>query len=398
MNNWTKASLIGLRVVVGWHFLYEGLWKIDSDNGSTAYTTSRYTLQATTARMHDYFARTPPGELKLEPALARVDEWHDGIVKAFAGQKQLDEPQKARLGLLRDAVKLAAISAIRGEVDGEEVVNFDWPYVHEEVLTVAPMPESDGFSSLGYLQGATGPLRPLFRGLVSDMGGMERLTVESACRRIDQRYEEILRHFESGGKPFSREQQSKLAGGREAIKASTTAMLSDPAFRVRLADYRAVSARVQGDAARISAPFSRERMDADRKKLDVMAGELLALVNEPLAELAVRTQAIATVEQLGEGPIPRPKEGSAWVDRSIKIALTAIGACLLLGLFTPVAALAAAAQLAMFYLASPPWPGLPAATLGGHFLYVDRNLIELVAALVIATTASSLKGASDDSQ
>jgi uncharacterized membrane protein YphA (DoxX/SURF4 family) len=398
MNNWTKASLIALRIVVGWHFLYEGLWKIDSDNGSTSYTTSRYTLQATTARMRDYFERTPPGELKLEPALARVDDWHDSIVKAFAAQKQLDEPQKARLGMLRDTVKLAAVSAVRGEADGEDVVGFDWPYVHEEVLKMAPLPEGEGFSSLGYLQGSTGPFRPLFRGLITDIGGAERLTVASAHARIDERYGEILRHFESAKRPFSAEQRNKLGAGRDAIKASVAAMLSDEAFQVRLADYRAVSARVQSDEARLSAPFSRERIDADGKKLDVIAGELLALVNEPLAELAVRTQAIATVEQLGAGPIPKPDEPAAWVDRGIKIALTAIGACLLLGVFTPLAALAAAAQLAMFYLASPPWPGLPAATLGGHFLYVDRNLIELVAALVIAATATGLKGASDDSQ
>lgn len=388
MNKWTKASLIGLRIAVGWHFLYEGVWKIDSDNGSTAYSTSRYTLQASTARMRDYFERTPPGELKLEPAMARVDEWHDGIVKAFAAQKQLDEPQKARLATLRDTVKLAAAQAVSGEAEGTDVVQFDWPYIHEEVLKVAPQPDGDGFSSLGYLQGSAGPFRPLFRGLVSDIGGVERLTVESAHKRIDQRYDEILRHFVSVKRPFSAEQQKQLAASRDAIKVSITAMLNDPAFRVRLADYQAVNARVQSDESRLSAPFSRERIDADRKKLDVISGELLALVNEPLAELAVRTQAIATVEQLGAGPLPKTSEPSTWVDRSIKIALTTIGACLLLGLLTPVAALAAAAQLAMFYLASPPWPGLPAATLGGHFLYVDRNLIELVAALVIATTAS----------
>ena len=60
----------------------------------------------------------------------------------------------------------------------------------------------------------------------------------------------------------------------------------------------------------------------------------------------------------------------------------------MLGLLTPWAAAAAAVQLAMFYFASPPWPGLPAATLAGHYLYIDRNLIELIAAGVIATTGT----------
>jgi uncharacterized membrane protein YphA (DoxX/SURF4 family) len=94
------------------------------------------------------------------------------------------------------------------------------------------------------------------------------------------------------------------------------------------------------------------------------------------------------VDQLAEGPLPRPGDPAGWVDRSIEWGLTAMGACLLLGLFTPIAGLAAAAQLAVFYLASPAWPGLPAATLGGHYLYIDRNLIEMVAALVIATAGT----------
>jgi uncharacterized membrane protein YphA (DoxX/SURF4 family) len=76
------------------------------------------------------------------------------------------------------------------------------------------------------------------------------------------------------------------------------------------------------------------------------------------------------------------------VDRGIKIGLTAIGCCLLLGLFTPLAAVAAALQLGVFYFASPPWPGFLAATLGGHYLYVDRNLIELLAACVIAASGA----------
>jgi thiosulfate dehydrogenase [quinone] large subunit len=57
----------------------------------------------------------------------------------------------------------------------------------------------------------------------------------------------------------------------------------------------------------------------------------------------------------------------------------------MLGLFTPVAAAAAAVQLAVFYFASPPWPGLPAASMGGHYLYIDRNLIEMIAAAVLVT-------------
>ena len=385
MTQWTKAALITLRIVVGWHFLYEGLWKIQSDTGSATYTTARYTLQATTARLHDYFARA--GDIQFEPAMEQIDVWHDSIVKSFAAYKQLDDAQKARLATLRDKVKLAAVSAIEGDGDHSEVANFDWTYVHEEVLKVAGEPESERFSSLGYLQSSAGPFRPMFRGLVPDIEGYERLTADAVRSRIDDRYREILDHFARAGKPLTEDQKKRLAEVRDAIKTSAVAIVSDPAFQMRIADYKQMAERVRRDTSHLDAAYSRERLDADRKKLDLIASELLAIANEPLSELAVQVHLVATADQLAAGPLARPSDPAAWIDTAIEVSLTAIGVCLLLGIFTPLAALAAAAQLAMFYLASPPWPGLPAASLGGHYMYVDRNLIELVAALVIAATA-----------
>ncbi len=387
MNQWTRAALIALRIVVGWHFLYEGLWKIDSNTGSASYSPARYTLQATTARLHDYFAQAPADSFDSSAAMVKIDAWHDDIVRAFAAYKQLDDAQKARLAVLRDKVKLQAIGAARGERDVDEVANFDWAYVHQEVLKAAGEPDAEGFSSLGYLRNATGPFRPLFRGMIADIEAFERITPEAVASRIDARYREIVDHFDSAGKPLRDDQLKHLAEARDSIRNAAVGAISAPAYRSRVADYRNMAGRVQHDGSKTQAAFSRERLDADRKKLDLIADELLAIANEPLSELAVQVHLIATADQLSAGPLPRPADPAAWVDRAIKISLVGIGVCLLLGILPKWAGLAAAAQLAMFYLASPPWPGMPAASLGGHFLFVDRNLIELVASLVIAATA-----------
>jgi uncharacterized membrane protein YphA (DoxX/SURF4 family) len=328
--------------------------------------------------------------LDLRTAFARADSWHDEIVRAFAAQKQLAEDQKARLAELRDQVKLNAIAASRAELPLEEVVNFDWTYVHAETLKVPPPPESESFTALGYLQSSAGPARGLFRALVADIDGLERLNPAGASALLDRRYNEILEHYSDAGLPFSAGQRDRLARARDAIKASIAQTINSPAFQARLNDYRALRQRVSADASGISAPFTRERLDADRKNLDLIASELLAYVNESVSELAVQTNAIATVSQLAAGPVPAR---GLWVDTAIKFSLIAIGGCLMLGFFTPWAALAAAAQLAMFYLASPPWPGYPAATLAGHYLYVDRNLIELLACLVMVGQALGLRGA-----
>ena len=59
------------------------------------------------------------------------------------------------------------------------------------------------------------------------------------------------------------------------------------------------------------------------------------------------------------------------------------------GLFTRFSALSAAAFLAMIYLAMPPFPGLPPNPKAeGNYMIVSKNLVELLACLVIATTPS----------
>ena len=75
------------------------------------------------------------------------------------------------------------------------------------------------------------------------------------------------------------------------------------------------------------------------------------------------------------------------INRLTMFGLVAIGFCLIAGLFTPFAALSAAAFLAMIYLAMPPLPGLPPnPKTEGNYLIVSKNLVEMLACLVIATT------------
>ena len=130
MNRWTKVFLTALRIAVGWHFLYEGLWKVDSETGATSYATSWYTLQSSVGRLRDYYESNSRGGLDAD--LARADLWYDEIVKSFkARNKPLADDQKARLALLRDKVKLAAAGR------QSPVVDFDWAFVRDETLKLA---------------------------------------------------------------------------------------------------------------------------------------------------------------------------------------------------------------------------------------------------------------------
>ena len=95
VNRWSKVFLIALRIAVGWHFLYEGLWKIDSDTGTTSYATAWYTLQSSVGRLREYYESSGPAAGR-GPGARRP--WYDEIVKSFkARNKPLADDQKARL-------------------------------------------------------------------------------------------------------------------------------------------------------------------------------------------------------------------------------------------------------------------------------------------------------------
>ncbi len=382
MGKSTKVFLVLLRIVVGWHFMYEGLWKLNTDDAGQQYLTSRYFLQTATARLRDDLDGSA-GSTEPAAAEARIDKWNDDIVAHFKGQNNaLNAVQMKDLASICDEMKQRARDRWRLEDNGP-IVPIDWANVHEQILKITDKP-GDRFTALEYLQGSTGPLRPLFRAMVPDIEGLERLTTRSAQLRLDDRYSELLDHYGS----FTNDQKLKLAAARDQLKKSIAATIADPAFQTRIADYKYGLERVREYERDARQPFSKERREAYRSRLDVIGAELLAFVNEPLVELTRQAQAIATTEQLERGPAPPPRTQTWLIDWVVKWGLTLIGFALIAGLFSQWVAAAAAAQLAMFYFAAPPLPGLPAATMGGHFLYIDRNFIEMIAALLLVTVPS----------
>lgn len=77
------------------------------------------------------------------------------------------------------------------------------------------------------------------------------------------------------------------------------------------------------------------------------------------------------------------------IDWITKWGLLAVGFCLLAGLFTRTACVAGAGFLLLFYLAMPSLPGLPENPKAeGHYFLINKNIIEMLALLALATTRS----------
>ena len=72
-----------------------------------------------------------------------------------------------------------------------------------------------------------------------------------------------------------------------------------------------------------------------------------------------------------------------WADSLNWMALMFVGITLTLGLFERAGAVVAALLLALYYLAHPSFPWLPQVNVEGSYWFINKNLIELAACLVL---------------
>ena len=72
-----------------------------------------------------------------------------------------------------------------------------------------------------------------------------------------------------------------------------------------------------------------------------------------------------------------------WIDSLNVVALIVVGLTFTLGVFEKKGAIFGIGLLAMYYLAHPPFPWLDQINTEGNYWFVNKNLIELAACLVI---------------
>jgi uncharacterized membrane protein YphA (DoxX/SURF4 family) len=119
---------------------------------------------------------------------------------------------------------------------------------------------------------------------------------------------------------------------------------------------------------------------------------------ETLKQLADSAEILASDLNEGAGKLPdaeplslQTKENRTLerVDFLTRWGLTVVGLCLLIGLLSRTNAWLAAGFLLMTYLAAPPWPWLPSGGPSeGNYLFVNKNVIEMLALCVLGVTAS----------
>ena len=252
---------------------------------------------------------------------------------------------------------------------------------------VLPVPEGPAFSSEGYLRNSSGPLAPRFRALVPDADSRKKLDKEQLKNEWSAEMARIGNHFGFDGK--QQEEAGELLKVAEK-KADDWFLVRENQERVNkyLAELAEVEA-IEGNPyalsyERANASADRKTIEADRKGLAKEVDAWSDALRDGLIKLARPEQA------KDEGPYQPPLNSLEKIDLLTMWGLSAVGLCLILGLFTPLAALGGAAYLLGFYLSMPPWPGLPEGITEGHYRYVNKNLIEMLACLVLASTPNGL--------
>jgi uncharacterized membrane protein YphA (DoxX/SURF4 family) len=270
------------------------------------------------------------------------------------------------------------------------------------------------FSAEVYLRNATGPLAPYFRGMLPDVNGLALLDPTRLKAGWGDTVERIEKQF-----GFDQDQREKARKLLEESYVWADYWFNNFDNREAREKYIDELAKVQKTEADPNAlAFELERAWESRRTLDGDRRKLTAPLVARGQELQDAVVAVATPEQKStlatrysfpwlENRLPSRMQTSieGWRARSAEYTppwtfldvanvltmygLCAIGVCLMLGFLTPFAALCAAAFLAMIYLSMPPWPGLPPNPKAeGHYWIVSKNLVELIACLLIATTAS----------
>ena len=245
---------------------------------------------------------------------------------------------------------------------------------------------NEPFSADTYLRNSAGPLAPYFRGMLPDANGLALLDESRLKTGWGQAVERIENHYR-----FTDEQKSKAKALLKQSEAWAGMWFHNDDNREDRAKYLSELASVeQSERTPDALSYERERAWELRRQLDADRKKLTAPLLARGEELTKAVLGLATPEQhASSGVYAPPWTFLDYANLLTIYGLCAMGVCLILGFLTPLAALSAAAFLAMIYLAMPPWPGLPPNPKAeGHYWIVSKNLIELIACLIVAVTAS----------
>lgn len=395
--------LVLLRIAIGWQFLYEGLWKYNTLKSTKPWSAVGYlkNAQGPLRERFQHLAGGDPYEL----------DWldYDKVVTRWAGWKtrftehyEPTDEQKSALNRL---------------VNGRKTYS----------VPLAGLPKGVNLSRLGYRVNDKE-----FKRAIKFDAKKKRLVVMGDCHLTPADRERLYRMV-----PKVKMSGKRLSGGTKLERQFRDAVRKVYAEQSKLSYREKLAASLRGDEERVGAifqdvqklkeekidpykdfgsykrfgeidkyrtmvrefeqslaaretQFQQDHLDYSWDELQTERVKLVGPVKALETEMMEKAEAILTPEQTAKGPVP-PEMNSLQISNYLTIAgLIILGLLLIAGFFTRTAAFLGAVMVLSFYLVWPPWPGVPPAPGPEHALFVNKNLIEVIALLAIAVSSSGL--------
>jgi len=372
--------LIGMRICIGWQFLYEGLWKLNKQHTARPWTSAGYLKNARGPFRNLY--RNMAGDpdeldwLSYEKVVRQWDGWHN---RFLAHYQNLTRQQKARLqGLLNGRKEFVATlgrlpEGVKFSGSLAKVVKYD---PQRKRLVV------DGKLHLTPDQ-RNAMLRMVTVGKISDPADVEKNRAATA-------YQQAVRDVYARSARLSSKEQARVLLKGDPDRATQVNEKHEGTIDHKwLGDidrYQELLVRYEQNLSSARQAFQHEHLKKQWAEIQQLRVDLVGPVKALDAELKLKAQQLLTAQQLSRGPVSQSWTWIDWIDKTTIWSLIVLGVLLIAGLFTRLSAVGGACLLLSFYLAMPPWPGvtdfqeLPGPE---HSFLVDKNLIEVFALLSI---------------
>jgi uncharacterized membrane protein YphA (DoxX/SURF4 family) len=383
LNSLSRWLLVGLRLVIGWHFLVEGLDKLHSPTWS-----SEAYLRESTGPLAPYF-RQLAGDRLVDKLTVGADgsfpaeleiEWNS-YLDAFNNFYGLDAEQTAAAKNVYNQAKARTLTWLTSAKQ-EVTIPSSLPPSYVEELTIAErLQRHDALEAKVRAIEADIPKygKELFTNYKNAKADLSKWRADLK-KDIDQQFQQFKKDLRDGVLlPILQETAP------EAYRAKLTPPKEDAKKTTSKEDFAKKQKEWQ---ANVPGVYHQIRLDQAKNQ------------SVTLSPQAVKIFLYAYERKQGEPsgdemvPIKPSRPMKAWTlldwsDAIVKYGLIIVGGCLLAGFLTRTACLAGAGFLLMFFLAMPPLPGWPENPRAeGHYLYINKNVIEMFALLVLATMRS----------
>lgn len=357
--------LVLLRICIGWQFLYEGLWKYQSQKTAEPWTAKGYLMNAQ-GPFRSYFRGLvdDPDELNwldYDWVKSHWESWQN----RFADHYELSEEQSARLDAL---------------LNGEKVFEVPLEKLPEKV-------EFDG--SLGPLIGYAPAEKKLY---LKDPYRIQkphwdRLQTKMVTKEEEPEYHKALEELKAKVEfpPFLKKLDTDYLGQPawtgKPITDKEGNVIEIPPGEIKA--YRDMLANYENELASADRDSTYDHLNTTWGKIQEKKAELVGPVKALDKEFKDAAYGLLTPEQRQKPPLPAEPSRLASLDQRTMWMLMILGGLLIAGCFTRVAAFLGAGMVLMFYLAMPPFPGLPEVPGPEHSFIINKNLIEVVALLAL---------------